>query len=52
MIPNLLQPFLDYENGIAIAHNGTIVNFYSLLDEMGEQNQLSTAASKLSQTQL
>ncbi len=30
--PNLLQPFLDYETGIGIAHNGNIVNYYSLLD--------------------
>ncbi len=44
--PNLLQPFLDYENGIAIAHNGTIVNFYSLLDEIGEHN-LSVGGIKI-----
>ena len=39
--PNLLQPFLDYESGIAIAHNGNIVNFYSLLDELSQQSLLT-----------
>lgn len=34
--PNLLQPFLDYDSGIAIAHNGNIVNYYSLLDELNK----------------
>src|ERR1700721_4700715 len=38
--PNLLQPFLDYENGIAIAHNGNIVNFYSLLETQSSDNLL------------
>jgi len=28
--PNLLQPFLDFDCGVGIAHNGNIVNFYSL----------------------
>jgi amidophosphoribosyltransferase len=32
--PNLLQPFLDYNTGIGLAHNGNIVNFYALRDEM------------------
>lgn len=32
--PNLLQPFLDYETGIGLGHNGNIVNFYSLRDEI------------------
>ncbi len=32
--PNLLQPFLDYDTGIGLAHNGNIVNFYPLRDEI------------------
>lgn len=32
--PNLLQPFLDYGLGIGLGHNGNIVNFYQLRDEM------------------
>jgi amidophosphoribosyltransferase len=32
--PNLLQPFLDAESGIAIGHNGNIVNFYMLRAEI------------------
>ncbi len=31
--PNLLQPFLDSESGVGIAHNGNIVNFYPLRDK-------------------
>ncbi len=31
--PNLLQPFLDFDEGFGIAHNGNIVNFYSLRDK-------------------
>lgn len=31
--PNLLQPFLDFDRGIGLAHNGNIVNFYSLRDQ-------------------
>lgn len=31
--PNLLQPFLDFDQGIGLAHNGNIVNFYSLKDK-------------------
>lgn len=34
--PNLLQPFLDADSGIAIGHNGNIVNFYSLREEIAE----------------
>jgi len=34
--PNLLQPFLDYGTGIGLAHNGNIVNFYALRDEIRE----------------
>ena len=36
--PNLLQPFLDFESGLAIAHNGNIVNFYELKDEWLKQD--------------
>jgi amidophosphoribosyltransferase len=32
--PNMLQPFLDSATGIAIAHNGNIVNCYSLREEL------------------
>lgn len=32
--PNLLQPFLDYTAGIGLAHNGNIVNFYALRDQL------------------
>ncbi|MGH9549910.1 MAG: amidophosphoribosyltransferase [Terriglobales bacterium] len=32
--PNLLQPFLDYQLGIGLGHNGNIVNFYALRDEL------------------
>ncbi|MBZ0189281.1 MAG: amidophosphoribosyltransferase, partial [Candidatus Obscuribacterales bacterium] len=31
--PNLLQPFLDFDRGIGIAHNGNIVNYYPLKDK-------------------
>lgn len=31
--PNLLQPFLDYNAGLGLGHNGNIVNFYHLRDE-------------------
>jgi amidophosphoribosyltransferase len=34
--PNLLQPFLDYGTGIGLVHNGNIVNFYALRDEIRE----------------
>ncbi len=32
--PNLLQPFLDSDTGIAIAHNGNIVNCYELKEAL------------------
>ncbi len=32
--PNMLQPFLDYERGLGLGHNGNIVNFYSLREEL------------------
>ncbi|HEY9784669.1 MAG TPA: amidophosphoribosyltransferase [Candidatus Obscuribacterales bacterium] len=32
--PNLLQPFLNYERGLGLAHNGNIVNFYALREEL------------------
>ncbi|MBS1957279.1 MAG: amidophosphoribosyltransferase [Cyanobacteria bacterium SZAS-4] len=38
--PNLLQPFLDYETGIGLGHNGNIVNFYSLRDEILQKSVL------------
>lgn len=42
--PNLLQPFLDYNVGIGLAHNGNIVNFYSLLDIADRQEQHGSGA--------
>ena len=36
--PNLLQPFLDYGTGIGLGHNGNIVNFYALRDELLRKN--------------
>lgn len=32
--PNLLQPFLDSHSGIAIGHNGNIVNCYHLREDL------------------
>lgn len=32
--PNLLQPFLNYDVGLGLAHNGNIVNFYALREEL------------------
>ncbi|MBX9719788.1 MAG: amidophosphoribosyltransferase, partial [Candidatus Obscuribacterales bacterium] len=32
--PNLLQPFLDSHSGIAIGHNGNIVNCYQLREDL------------------
>lgn len=37
--PNLLQPFLDDRIGIGLAHNGNIVNFYALRDEIAERDK-------------
>jgi len=40
--PNLLQPFLDFQTGIGLAHNGNIVNYYALKQELDrEDNYLS-----------
>jgi amidophosphoribosyltransferase len=36
--PNLLQPFLDSDTGIAIAHNGNIVNCYELRESVLASN--------------
>lgn len=36
--PNLLQPFLDSDTGIAIAHNGNIVNCYELRESIIANN--------------
>ena len=32
--PNLLQPFLDYQVGVGLGHNGNIVNCYQLSKEL------------------
>lgn len=37
--PNLLQPFLDSNAGIAIAHNGNIVNCYQVREELIAKNK-------------
>jgi amidophosphoribosyltransferase len=37
--PNLLQPFLDDRTGIGLAHNGNIVNFYALREEIAERDK-------------
>jgi amidophosphoribosyltransferase len=36
--PNLLQPFLDFNSGIGLAHNGNIVNYYALKAELEKEN--------------
>jgi amidophosphoribosyltransferase len=36
--PNMLQPFLDNQAGIGIAHNGNIVNCYQLREELHSRN--------------
>lgn len=41
--PNLLQPFLDDRVGISIGHNGNIVNFYALREELAEQDEFLPA---------
>lgn len=37
--PNLLQPFLDSNAGLAIAHNGNIVNCYQVREELIEKHK-------------
>jgi len=37
--PNLLQPFLDYESGLGLGHNGNIVNFYSLREDIAKTKE-------------
>jgi amidophosphoribosyltransferase len=36
--PNLLQPFLDFQVGIGLGHNGNIVNFYTLREELKKES--------------
>ncbi len=43
--PNGLQPFLDYNAGIGLGHNGNIVNFYSLRDDTLKQGHNLVAES-------
>ena len=38
--PNLLQPFLDYPLGVGLGHNGNIVNFYQLRQELFPDDKL------------
>jgi amidophosphoribosyltransferase len=44
--PNLLQPFLDSHSGIAIAHNGNIVNCYHLRENILNANPHITFATE------
>lgn len=44
--PNLLQPFVDAQVGVAIAHNGNIVNVYALRKEL-----LNTPGAVIPRTQ-
>jgi amidophosphoribosyltransferase len=44
--PNLLQPFLDNNAGVGIAHNGNIVNCYKLREELTKRNPEITFASE------
>ncbi|MBX9690010.1 MAG: amidophosphoribosyltransferase [Candidatus Obscuribacterales bacterium] len=44
--PNLLQPFLDSHSGIAIGHNGNIVNCYHLREDLLRSYQNITFASE------
>ncbi|MBS1989302.1 MAG: amidophosphoribosyltransferase [Cyanobacteria bacterium SZAS LIN-3] len=37
--PNMLQPFLDFEAGLALAHNGNIVNYYDLRGELKTEGE-------------
>ena len=37
--PNLLQPFLDSNAGVAIAHNGNIVNCYQVRNDLIEKHK-------------
>lgn len=49
--PNMLQPFLDYDKGIGLAHNGNIVNFYNLqenwLSQKNARNKQCVSDSEL-----
>lgn len=44
--PNLLQPFLDSHSGIAIGHNGNIVNCYQLKEDLLRTYKNLTFASE------
>jgi amidophosphoribosyltransferase len=44
--PNLLQPFLDSHAGIAIGHNGNIVNCYHLREDILRKHEHVTFASE------
>jgi amidophosphoribosyltransferase len=37
--PNLLQPFLDFQVGIGLGHNGNIVNFYALREQLDKEDK-------------
>jgi amidophosphoribosyltransferase len=43
--PNLLQPFLDFQSGIGLAHNGNIVNYYDLKADLAKQGEHLTVES-------
>jgi amidophosphoribosyltransferase len=44
--PNLLQPFVDYDAGVGLAHNGNIVNCYKLKEELVARRPDTTFASE------
>ncbi|HEY9791082.1 MAG TPA: amidophosphoribosyltransferase [Candidatus Obscuribacterales bacterium] len=44
--PNMLQPFLDNAAGIAIAHNGNIVNCYELKEQLHAKDPELTFATE------
>lgn len=43
--PNMLQPFLDAHAGVAIAHNGNVVNCYQLREELHKRSPDTTFSS-------
>src|SRR6185437_7161494 len=44
--PNLLQPFVDYDAGVGLSHNGNIVNCYKLREELLKRRPETTFASE------
>lgn len=44
--PNLLQPFIDYDAGVGLAHNGNIVNCYDLRETLVARRPETTFSSE------